>query len=114
MGAGLAAVGSLVPSLFFDQHEKRSPYLSVSERTYRESEIVEFDTVASTSGKLLRDCGVQEFYVKGSNLPDQVPHSLLKISPENEPSINCVLEGARHEGHPVHFSYLTPQEVIDF
>ena len=98
-------------SLVFSEHKKSEPYLSISERALTPDELNEMEAIAQTSGKLLRECGAKQFYMKDANGLDGVPFSLIKINEENNLAIHCVLERAPVEGYPLHIQMITDQDA---
>lgn len=60
-----------------------------------------------TSGKLLRECGATQFFMKSANGLDGVPYSLIKINRENDIAIHCVFERAPKEGYPLYIQMIT-------
>lgn len=104
----------MLSGFLFSPAEQKFPYLAVSERPYEEGEIERIEEIASTSGELLRDCGAKEFFIKSSNGVDGVPYSLIKIVPENDLAIHCVMERARTQGFPLYVQMLTDQQAEVF
>ncbi|UAB77517.1 hypothetical protein INR77_12015 [Erythrobacter sp. SCSIO 43205] len=100
-----------LPRFLAAKTDAEHPYLSISERPFEEDELDRIDEVAPTSGALLRECEAQEFFVKAYNGDHGVPYSLIKIVPENEAAIDCILERAKAEGHPLHLQMLTDQQA---
>jgi hypothetical protein len=100
-----------VANLVFSGEKNTEPYLSVSERALTPEELNEMEAIAQTSGKLLRECGAQQFYMKDANGLDGVPFSLIKINEENDLAIHCVFERARVEGYPLHIQMITDQDA---
>ena len=113
-GVAVASTAFLLPRWFVPAPEKKYPYLSVSERPYEEDELERIEEIPSTSGELLRDCGAKEFFMKPSPSLHHVPYSLIKITPENDLAIHCVMERARTEGFPLYVQMLTDQQAQVF
>jgi hypothetical protein len=93
-----------------DGTEQVEPYLSVLERALTDEE-ADLESVAQTSGRLLRECGAKEFYMKPSDGADVAPYSLIKINQTNAPAIDCVLKRGSDEGFPIHIMMITDQHA---
>ncbi len=114
LGVAVTSFAVLLPRWFISGSDEKVPYLSVSERPYKEGEIERIEEIASTSGELLRDCGAKEFFIKPSNGVDGVPYSLIKIVPENDLAIHCVMEQAKSEDFALYVQMLTDQQAEIF
>ena len=111
LGAATSSVAVMATNFAFSGKKIIEPYLSVSERALTPNELNEMEAIAQTSGKLLRQCGAKQFYMKDANGLDGVPFSLLKINEENDLTIQCVFERARVEGFPLHIQMITDQDA---
>ncbi|MBY8333619.1 hypothetical protein [Qipengyuania pacifica] len=111
LGAAVTALAAIVARLLIVPAEEKHPYLAVSERPFEQGEIERIEEIASTSGRLLRECGAKEFFMKQSNGVDGVPFALIEIVPQNDLAIHCIFERARDEGYPLHVQMLTKQQA---
>jgi hypothetical protein len=110
-GAAVCAAVTISFNLLASSGGAPQPYLSVSERDLLSDEIDHLESVAQTSGALLRECGAKRFYMKAANGVDGVPYSLIKIEQENHLAIHCVFERAAREGFPLHIQMITDQHA---
>ena len=104
-GAGLSALCSVAVALFVERPVSAAevPILVVYDVGITPEQDEHFNEIVSTSGQMLHACGVNNFDLDAQlNVTDSSPRSMVPLTSENEPALDCVLRSARDGGFEYH------------
>lgn len=110
LGAACTALAALLARGLIPSPDERHVYLSVADRPYSDADFPELKDTAPLSARLFRECGAKDFAISLSSV-DKGASSLIRISPDTEVAVRCILERVPGERHSAQIRLLTEQEA---
>lgn len=111
MGASVLGGSQIFSNDENDLVPAKEAYLLVYPSLEASGESTDEYSWATLGGKLMRECGAEEFSIKGVTSPHSAPYAFVRVNDIDERTSECVIEGAHSLGYSVGLGMKTLEDL---
>ncbi len=104
-------VATVVAQMLMPKPEESQTFLTVADRGLEPEELSDLIAATSSSGKLLRECGVTEMLVKRGHGVHGVPYALTRAEDLKTSHSHCIIRRAIEGGYDLGLLNIKESEI---